>query len=277
MENGNGRSCNESHQCACTSILIQVFFGIYTRSPITNKVFTNSSHVVAIATSGNIYAYSAVNELNLKAKNFSDLISGEPFRRSDIITVQDPQNAEQTAKRDISNFSHLKTVREESSESRKSESKIRQSVSTSSVMKEIESQRQIEKESGVKRKTLEEIISSAGSEDNSDVDRFLALNPLTLDVTPGQVNTDGRASSSLTSTSSNLWTSNATRKATAEEIREARWKIMRKVLTPFVPLCRSSGSALALLKPIAPTKTEQNALPFYAVACTFYGPVHHLL
>lgn len=170
-----------------------------------------------------------MNELNLKAKNFSDLISGESFKRSDIVTLQDPQNAEQSAKRDINNFAHLKTVRQESSESRKTESKIRQSVSTSSVMKEIENQRQLEKESGVKRKTLEEIISSTASEDNTDVEKFLALNPLTLDVTPGQVNTDGRASSSLTSTSSSLWTSNATRKATAEEIREARWKIMRKV------------------------------------------------
>jgi peptidyl-prolyl cis-trans isomerase-like protein 2 len=185
--------------------------------------------VVAVASSGNVYAYGAVNELNIKPKNFVDLISGESFKKSDILTLQDPQNAEQMAKRDINNFSHLKTVREESSQARQGESKIRQSLSTSNVMKEIENQRLLEKESGVKRKTLEEIVSSKGSEDNSDVERFLALNPLTLDVTPGQVNTDGRASSSLTSTSSNVWTSNATRRASAEEIRDARWKIMRQV------------------------------------------------
>ena len=192
-------------------------------------MFTNSTHIVAIATTGNVYSFNAVNELNLKSKNFSDLITGEPFRRSDIITLQDPQNPEQLAKRDINNFTHLKTVRQECADNRESESKIRQTLSTSNVLKEIENQRQQEKESGVKRKTLEEIVSSKASEDNTDVDRFLALNPLTLDVTPGQVNTDGRASSSLTSTSSNLWTSNATRKATPEEVREARWKIMRQV------------------------------------------------
>ena len=185
--------------------------------------------MVAIASSGNVYSYGAVNELNIKSKNFTDLISGETFKKSDVLTLQDPQNAEQMAKRDINNFSHLKTVREESSKTREGESKIRQSLSTSNVMKEIESQRQLEKESGVKRKTLEEIISNKSTEDNSDVERFLALQALTLDVTPGQVSTDGRASSSLTSTSSNLWTSNATRRATAEEIREARWKIMRQV------------------------------------------------
>jgi peptidyl-prolyl cis-trans isomerase-like protein 2 len=202
-------------------------------SPITNKVFTNSSHIVAIATSGNVYSYGAVEELNIKSKNFTDLISGEPFRRSDIITLQDPQNPEQLAKRDINNFAHLKTVRQESAESRQSESKIRQSLSTSNVLKEIERQRQVEKESGTKRKTLEEIISKKSTEDDSDAQRFLDMQPLTLDVTPGQVSTDGRASSSLTSTSTNLWTSNATRRASAEEIREARWKIMRQVWYTF--------------------------------------------
>jgi peptidyl-prolyl cis-trans isomerase-like 2 len=199
-------------------------------SPVTNKVFTSSSHMVAIATSGNVYAFNAVNELNIKAKNFTDLISGEPFKKSDIITLQDPQNAEHTARRDISNFMHLKTVRQESSDNRKSESKVRQSLSGSNVMKEIEMQRQQEKESGVKRKTLEEIVAlGSSSEDTTDVARFMALNGLTGDVTPGLVSTDGKASSSLTSTSSNVWTGNATRRATAEEVREARWKIMRKV------------------------------------------------
>ena len=43
--------------------------------PITNKVFTDSSHIVAIATSGNVYSYNAIDELNLKSKNFNDLIS----------------------------------------------------------------------------------------------------------------------------------------------------------------------------------------------------------
>ena len=208
-------------------------------SPITNKVFTNSSHIVAIATSGNVYSYNAVNELNLKSKNFSDLISGESFRRSDIITLQDPQNPEQLAKRDINNFAHLKTVRKDhnnsqnnqtnSSSNSSSNNKIRQTLTTSNILKEIENQKINDKNNGIKRKTLEEIISNKDIENNDDIIRFLNLKPLTQDVTPGQVSTDGRAGVSLTSTSSNLWTSNATRYATAEEIREARWKIMRKV------------------------------------------------
>jgi peptidyl-prolyl cis-trans isomerase-like protein 2 len=224
-------SVNRILNVSCTQQYPYISFSwfSFSISPITNKVFTNSTHIVAVTTSGNVYSFNAVNELNLKSKNFSDLISGEPFRRADIVTLQDPNNPEQLAKRDINNFAHLKTVRQESSDARQSESKIRPSLSTSNVLKEIENQRQLEKESGVKRKTLEEIVSSKSSEDNTDVERFLSLDPLTLDVTPGQVNTDGRASSSLTSTSSNLWTSNATRRATAEEIREARWKIMRQV------------------------------------------------
>ena len=56
--------------------------------PITYKVFTNSSFIVAIATSGNVYSMEAVNELNLKQKNMKDLIDDSSFKKSDIITIQ---------------------------------------------------------------------------------------------------------------------------------------------------------------------------------------------
>jgi hypothetical protein len=62
-----------------------------------------------------------------------------------------------------------------------------------------------------------------------DVADILAMGPLTSDVNPGQANTDGRASSSFTSSSAPSNTSNATRKANAEECREAKWKLMKKV------------------------------------------------
>ncbi len=196
---------------------------------MTCKVFNNSSHVVAIRNSGNVYTFDAVNELNIKSKNFTDLLTGERFEKADIITLQEPLNPEQMAKRDINNFIHLKQVREENLESRKTVSKLRHNPTTAGIMKEIEQNKAVERETGVKRKTLEDIVLNSAKEQNEDVARFLALEPITEDVNPGQVNTDGRASSSLTSSSSSCWTSNATRLASAEEIREARWKIMRQV------------------------------------------------
>jgi len=73
--------------------------------PVTYRVFTNTSHIVAIRTTGNVYAYEAIEELNLKPKNFKDLLSDEPFTRKDIITLQDPHQLE---KFNISEFYHVK-------------------------------------------------------------------------------------------------------------------------------------------------------------------------
>ncbi|ELK26284.1 Peptidyl-prolyl cis-trans isomerase-like 2 [Myotis davidii] len=56
--------------------------------PVLYTVFTNNTHIVAIRTTGNVYAYEAVEQLNIKAKNFRDLLTDEPFSRQDIITLQ---------------------------------------------------------------------------------------------------------------------------------------------------------------------------------------------
>merc|ERR1712080_470762 len=37
--------------------------------PITSKIFNENSRIVAIKTTGNVFSYEAVDELNLKAKN----------------------------------------------------------------------------------------------------------------------------------------------------------------------------------------------------------------
>ena len=68
--------------------------------PVLNKVFTESTHIVAVKTSGHVYCYQAVDELNIKAKNWKcaprharrcasdltarvrrDLLTDEPFKR----------------------------------------------------------------------------------------------------------------------------------------------------------------------------------------------------
>lgn len=199
---------------------------------MTSKVFTNSSHIVAIATSGRVYSYDAVNELNIKAKNFVDLVSGESFRKSDIVTIQNPQDPEVMARRDVSNFTHLQQVREESADARNSESSLRPNARTESVLKAIAEHKESEKASGVKRKSLEEMMQQKSLEREGymgDVQRFLSLRPTISDVNPGEVITDGKASSALTSTSAERWLGNDARIASAEEIRSARYKILRQV------------------------------------------------
>ena len=66
-------------------------------------------------------------------------------------TLQNPQNKEQMAKRDITNFVHLKKIREENVEMRKTDQslKLKHNSTSESVMKEIENNRLIEKETGI--------------------------------------------------------------------------------------------------------------------------------
>merc|ERR1711862_233813 len=80
--------------------------------PILNKPFNDYSKVVAIKISpneANVYSYDAIHELNLKLKNYEDLISGVKFNKNkDIILLQDPNNDEHVQLRDICNFYHIK-------------------------------------------------------------------------------------------------------------------------------------------------------------------------
>ena len=47
--------------------------------PVLNKVFTESTHIVAVKPSGNVYCYQAVQELNIKPKNWKCVRGGQRF------------------------------------------------------------------------------------------------------------------------------------------------------------------------------------------------------
>ncbi len=72
--------------------------------PVTYKVFTDNTHIVALKPTGNVFAYDTVERLNIKGKMWRDLVSDDEFGRADIITLQDPQNV---AARDLSSFKFL--------------------------------------------------------------------------------------------------------------------------------------------------------------------------
>jgi peptidyl-prolyl cis-trans isomerase-like protein 2 len=75
--------------------------------PVTFKVFTDNTHIVAIkhGSEANVFAWETVDRLNIKPKMWLDLVDDREFGRSDIITLQDPQNIES---RDLSQFKFLK-------------------------------------------------------------------------------------------------------------------------------------------------------------------------
>ena len=72
--------------------------------PVTYKVFTDNTHIVALRNTGNVFAWDTVERLNVKGKNWHDLITDQEFGRKDIITLQDPANVEA---RDMSSFDYL--------------------------------------------------------------------------------------------------------------------------------------------------------------------------
>lgn len=71
--------------------------------PVTYKIFTDNTHIVALKNTGNVFAWDTVERLNIKTKNWKDLVSDDHFSRKDITTLQDPQNIES---RNISSFKY---------------------------------------------------------------------------------------------------------------------------------------------------------------------------
>ncbi|KAL5343199.1 hypothetical protein BJX70DRAFT_385703 [Aspergillus crustosus] len=73
--------------------------------PVTYKVLTDNTHIVALRNTGNVFAWDTVERLNIKGKMWRDLVTDEEFSRKDIITLQDPQNIES---RNLSSFNYIK-------------------------------------------------------------------------------------------------------------------------------------------------------------------------
>lgn len=60
---------------------------------------------MAIKTTGNVFTYEAVEQLNIKGKNWKDLLDDTPFTKNDIIVIQEPNKL---AKFNIASFHHVK-------------------------------------------------------------------------------------------------------------------------------------------------------------------------
>lgn len=79
--------------------------GLY-HCPVLFKPFTENSHIVCIKRTGNVFSYEAVDELNLKTKNYRDLLTDEPFTRKDLIILQDPLKTDKLMPAEFHHFKH---------------------------------------------------------------------------------------------------------------------------------------------------------------------------
>lgn len=81
--------------------------------PVLNKVFTEFTHIVAVKTTGNVFCYEAIKELNLKTKNWKELLTDEPFTREDLITIQNPNALDSKVLYDFDHVKHNLKVDDE--------------------------------------------------------------------------------------------------------------------------------------------------------------------
>lgn len=100
--------------------------------PVTFKVFTDNTHIVAIrhGTYANVFAWETVERMNIKAKMWRDLVDDVEFGRKDIITLQDPQNA---ASRDLSQFKHIQDGQDVALTSEQEESRQQGSININAL------------------------------------------------------------------------------------------------------------------------------------------------
>ncbi|KAJ7952754.1 Peptidyl-prolyl cis-trans isomerase [Quillaja saponaria] len=73
--------------------------------PVLNKVFTEFTHIVAVKTTGNVFCYEAIKELNFKTRNWKELLTDEPFTKEDLITIQNPNALDSKV---LLDFDHVK-------------------------------------------------------------------------------------------------------------------------------------------------------------------------
>ncbi|GKU94899.1 hypothetical protein SLEP1_g8323 [Rubroshorea leprosula] len=81
--------------------------------PVLNKVFTEFTHIVAVKTTGNVFCYEAIKELNIKTKNWKELLTDEPFTKDDLITIQNPNALDSKVTLDFDHVRHSLKVDDE--------------------------------------------------------------------------------------------------------------------------------------------------------------------
>ena len=162
--------------------------------PVTYKVFTDNTHIVALRKSGNVFAWDTVERLNIKAKNWQDLVSDDPFTRKDIITLQDPQSIES---RDFSSYKHVKdgdtvVAEAETGVNKEALGNAAKILKAKEAVAKARENRKIKEQSGITSKALANLPRNSTTASTSSEPKKPAYN--------AAVYTSGKAAASFTST-----------------------------------------------------------------------------
>jgi peptidyl-prolyl cis-trans isomerase-like protein 2 len=208
------------------------------KCPILDKPFMNHTKIVAIrippGNTANVYSYEAFQTLNLKPKNYIDLISGTKFHpKKDVIILNDLNDDTLLKLRDINNFTHLRnnnvTEGNTSSGSGSGNSNINLSISAKRIMEKFQSNKEEKEQIELKKKQEEEKkqkYDNNGIANDAKHD-YKKMKILTSDL--GTSYTKGQMSGSFTSTSLSSSVGDDTREATQEEILSSLFAQMKKL------------------------------------------------
>ena len=203
--------------------------------PVLNKPFTDRTKIVAIrqrppGNEANVYSYEAYHELNVKAKNYLDLVSGLKFNKEDVIVLQDPNDERHCKLRDIQNFSHIRSQRDSINNNNNitgDSGNVRHSVTASRIMDKLS------KEKRKREKAAEEESKKLFKSNDHDTTASSVSKKQQLIYTDELITslnlTSGKASMSFTSTSMNVASENSARLATEDEIITSQCEQLKRL------------------------------------------------
>lgn len=211
--------------------------------PVLNKAFTDRTKVVAIRQPGinnneaNVFSYEAYYELNVKAKNYLDLISGLKFTKEDVIVLQDPNDEAHCKLRDIQNFAHIHTLREgnnaaAANNNNSNNNNIRNSVTATRIMDKLSREKR-KREQAAAEESKKLFKSNSGDSSASSSSSKLASKKQQVIYTDELITsvnlTSGKASGSFTSTSMDVTRDNSSRLATEDEIITSQCEQLKRL------------------------------------------------
>jgi peptidyl-prolyl cis-trans isomerase-like protein 2 len=188
--------------------------------PVLTKPFSDQTKIVAIRQQqpgtnvANVYSYQAYHELNVKAKNYQDLISGNMFTKKDVILLNDPLDEAHSHLRDINNFHHIRHARSIESSTTKTDN-VKYSVTAARIMEQLKQQTQ----------------KARPTEESEQLPPATKRMKIFSNIVTGVPMTSGKVSGSLTSTFMDVTHNDSdddAREATDEEILLAQFAVMRK-------------------------------------------------
>ena len=232
--------------------------------PVTMKTFTEFSHIVAVRSGGaegdvNVYSHEAVYDLNVKPKNWRDLLTDLPFARSDILTLQDP------AAPIVGNTAAAQALASAREKLKKGVNPhSRTSAATDRVMSEAAVVRAAREER--ERVRAAERAAAARLKEESELDDYTRAAALEWEQSTGAPLRSelrvGHRAGSLTSTAVDVTTESSQALASVPERREHLWCRLRAVGKVALRAAKRSSGASFSAKALVQLRTTCGPLNF---------------